>query len=148
MPSVLLKSMKLFSASRTIVESSPYIEPSIFPILEETRTPAQRSQHAQHSHSHHFRKPELENFTSPSLHTAHARAEVWGCQSCTAEFELYGDSKTAKCVGEVLPYSILPLHLMAKTEGKQSTVLIIFPVKMIFKKEQIRNMEVFWICYE
>lgn len=37
---------------------------------------------------------------------------------------------------------------MAKTEGKQSTVLIIFPVKMIFKKEQIRNMEVFWICYE
>lgn len=32
---------------------------------------------------------------------------------------------------------------MAKTEGKQSTVLIFFSVKMIFKKEQIRNMEVF-----
>lgn len=121
----------------TTVESSPYVVPFIFPLLEEPRTPAQRSQHAQCSHSqckHHFRTPELESFTSPSLHTAHARAERWGCQSRTAEFALYGDSKTAKYVGELLPWSILPSHLTAKTEAKQGIVSNFFQLKWCLKK--------------
>lgn len=99
------KGMKLFSAYM-VVESSVYVVLSIFPILEESRTPAQGSQHAQCSHSqckYHFKMPELESFTFPSLLTAHARTESWGCQTCTAEFALFVDSRTAKYVEEFLP---------------------------------------------
>lgn len=110
------------------------------------------------------RGPGMPNVTTLSINTTseclnRKASHPWACTQLMWELKV----GAARVVRLSLPFMVLArqltklgnyclrpscLYIWRRRLKQNKIMLSTFPVKVIFKKEQIRNMEVFWICSE